>query len=449
MEDFPFWILLGVVALLVAAGIVIGTKRQLDAINRAWQTAAETLGFSLVPGTWRGGPTMTGLLDGAPAEIHSYTKSTGKSSTRYTRYTVSFPSIGIGLRLQRQSGMGMFLKVLGTQDIVIGEPVFDEAFIVQASDPQAARAVLGAGTTMVLNRLIALHPEIVVFDDRIVLDRRATVRDADTLISTLRRLGSAAGALVDAGQSEALNKLVEQRLSGALPNDYEPDPERTQSIDERLAIGETLQASGTLDIAGRIFQALGAELPADVEIAGWSKQTRRAAEPIPDISPPDHRTSPSVPDPPEPIVSARSEAPPPPAPEPLARSDDQPGDGRDRNAVAVATDLFGESRLSFETAQRYSDLYAERDVHWTGKIREVEVVEADRILGDGPFTKAVVDVAALENDLFGSTVVSAVVGFPESGDRRLAEGNEIEFTGTLAGIDALVRTLYVTNGRLA
>lgn len=426
--------------LLVAAGIVIGSKRQMDSMNSAWQAAAETLGFSFAPGTWRGGPTMTGMLDGAPAEIHTYAKSSGKNSTRYTRYTVSFPSIGIDLRLQRQSGVGMFLKVLGTQDIVIGEPVFDEAFIVQASDARAARAVLDAGTTMVLNRLIALHPEVVVSDDRIVIDRRATVRDADTLVSTLRRLGSAATALADAGHSEALTMLTEQRLSGTLPSDYEPDPGREQSIDERLSIGETLVASGTLDIAGRIFQALGAELPADVEIAGWSKQTRRVLEPPPDGAPV------TAPEPASAIEPPPMDGPelPASATEPLSRS----GDGRDRDAIAIATDLFGENRLSFETAQRFTELYVQRDVQWTGKIRKAQTVERDRILGDGPFTKVIVDVASLENDLFGSTVVSAVVALPPSGDSRLAAGREIEFTGRLTGIDALVRTLYVADGRI-
>lgn len=445
MEDFPYWIIFVGFALLVAAGITIGTKRQIASMNQAWQVAAETLGFTITPATWRGGPAIEGLLDGAPAEIRSYTKSTGKSSTRYTRYTVSFPPIGIGLRLQRQSGMGMFLKVLGTQDIIIGEPVFDEAFIVQASDPQAARAVLGAGTTMVLNRLIALHPEIVVSDDRIVLDRRTTVRDADTLVSTLRRLASAASVLADARESEALTKLVEHRLAGTIPEVYDPEAVSEGSIDARLTVGESLMASGTLDIAGRIFQALGAELPADIEVAGWSRQTGRPGMGQPSPAPPD------LTPPPQPIPEESVTAPPPepspPRPAEVARPADE-HDDFDRDAVAIATDLFGSNRLSFETAERFSDLYTDRMVQWTGKVREAEIVERDRILGDGPFTKAIVEVASLENDLFGSTVVSTVVALPESDLGRVREGNEIQFAGRLTGIDALVRTLYVGDGRV-
>ncbi len=449
MEDFPFWTFFIGFGLLIAAAVAITTKRQLDSTNQAWQAAADTLGFTFTPGTWRGGPTVAGAVDGAPAEIRSYTKSTGRSSSRFTRYTIGFPPIGIGLHLQRQSGLGMFLKVLGTQDILIGQPVFDEAFIVQAADPQAARAVLDAGTTMVLNRLIALHPEVVVMDDHIVLDRRATVRDADTLVSTMRRLASAASVLGDAGESEALTELMEQRLSGTMPGAYEPDAVDRGSIDTRLTVGETLMASGSLDLAARIFRALGVELPADDEVAGWSRQTRRPAGPQPGDSLPDV-ASPTDPLPiaPTEVVPTEAATPPVPGPEPIVQSDDQPDDGRDRDAVAVAADLFGENRLSFETAQRYSDLYAQREVQWTGKIRKVDAVERDRILGDSPFNKAIIDVASLENDLFGSTVVSAVVAFPPSGDARLITGRDIEFTGTLAGIDALVRTLYVADGRL-
>lgn len=449
MESFPFWIFFVGLGSLIAAAVAITTKRQRDSTNQAWRAAADTLGFTFTRGTWLGGPTITGTLDGAPAEIRSYSKSTGKSSSRYTRYSIGFPPIGIALHLQRQSGLGRFLKVLGTQDILIGEPVFDEAFIVRASDPQAARAVLTAGTTMVLNRLIALYPEVVVMDDHIVLDIRATVRDADTLVSTMRRLASAASVLGDAGESEALTKLVEQRLNGTVPGAYEPDAANQGTIDSRLTVGETLVASGSLDLAARIFRALGAELPADAEVAGWSRQTRRPGGPhpgdsLPGVPPP---TDPEPTGPTEPVLM-EALAPPTSEPEPLPQSDHQPGEVRDRDAVAVASDLFGENRLSFETAQRYSDLYAQRAVQWTGKIRRVEVVERDRILGDDPFTKAIVDVASLQNDLFGSTVVSAVVAFPPSGDARLVTGREIEFTGRLAGIDALVRTLYVADGHL-
>jgi len=434
VEDFPFWILFVAIGLLIAVVAVIVAKRQLDAMNSAWQMAAERLGFAFVPGTIRGGPTISGNIDGHPGEIRSYTKSSGKNSSRYTRYSVGFPAIGVGLRLSRQSGLGQFLKVLGSQDIEIGDPAFDKAFIVQANDPRAVRAVLTSGITMTLNRLIAVHPQVVVMDDRIVIDHQATVRDAEVLVSTIRRLSSAATVLADLSESEALSQMVDDRLQGTVPEPHALAAESRMSVDSRLSVGEALMAAGTVDIAGRIFEALAGELPADPEVAGWSDHTRGL---------PDARKPP----PPDPGPS-----PPPPAAPASRPSGPDPADTKDvsidRDPLAVATDLFGENRLSFETAERFGTTYEGRSVSWTGRVRSSEVVEHDRILGDGPYAKAIVDIASLENDLFGNTVVSAVIALPDSAIGRLGAGDDITFTGTLVGIDALVRNLYVSGGRL-
>ena len=114
----------------------------------------------------------------------------------------------------------------------------------------------------------------------------------------------------------------------------------------------------------------------------------------------------------------------------------------------VAADLFGENRLSFETARLFNEAYLGRDVVWSGKIREAAVVDHDRLLGDRPFTKAIIEVASLENDLFGNTVVSAVVALPVQAADDLLEGSTVAVAGTLTGIDALVRNVYVGKARL-
>lgn len=441
MDAFPFWTLFVVVGLLIAVIVFVAAKRQLDAMNSAWQMAAERLGFDFAPGTIRGGPTISGNIDGHAAEIHSYTKSSGKNSSRYTRYSVAFHAIGIGLRLSRQSGFGQLLKVLGSQDIEIGDPTFDKAFIVQATDPRAARAFLTSGITMALNRLIAVQPHVVVMDDRIVIDHQASVRDAEVLVSTIRRLASAATVLADATESAALSELVDERLQGTVPEPHALAAESRTSVDSRLSVGEALMAAGTVDIAGRIFDALAGELPADVEVTGWSKHTRgrpdgRAAAPPP-----------PAPLPPQP--DARAGQRPPSARDPVAPDvTDEVDPDLDRDPLAVAIDLFGENRLSFETAERFGKTYEGRSVHWTGKVRSAKVVEHDRILGSGPYAKAIIDIASLENDLFGNTVVSAVVALPASALGDLTSGRTVTFTGSLIGIDALVRNLYVGGGRL-
>ncbi len=420
MSGLPLGIVFGVIGAVIAVISIAVARRQLEQTNAAWQSAAETLGFSFEAGSMRSGPTISGTVGDRPAGVHIYTKNSGKRSNRYTRYTVEFPAIGVGLQLLRQAGIGQFLKILGTQDIVIGDPTFDEAFIVKSTDPQAVRAVLTPGRTMALNQLLAVHPEVVVGDDRIVIDRHGSVRDADVIISTLRRIASVANVLADAGASTELTSLIERRLEGTLPGDYDPEPEIPGGIDARIATGEALAAFGVVDVAQKIFEALVVELPADRDVVGWSEQTRQPAERARHTA---ERT----------VAVAETPA-----------VDLAPSIGdADRDAVAVATDLFGENRLSFETAALFDERYAGRRVRWSGKLRKATTVDHYRVLGDGPFTKAVIDIALLENDLFGNTVVTAIVAFPPGSIDSIQPGEGIAFSGELVGIDALVRNLFV------
>ena len=443
MDGPPIGIIFGVIAAVIAVVSIAIARRQLEQMNAAWRSAADALGFSFDSGSMRTGPTISGNVDDRPAGVHSYTKSSGKSSNRYTRYTVEFPAIGVGLHLFRQAGVGQFLKILGAQDIVIGDPTFDEAFIVKSTDPPAVRAVLTPGRTMVLNQLLAVHPEVVVKDDQIVIDRRGSVRDADVIISTLRRLASVANVLTDAGASAELTSLIERRIEGVMPSDYQPESELPAGIDARISTGEALAAAGINTLAQKIFEALRVELPADRDIAGWSEQVGRE---IQKSAPPIEAPEPTF----EPSRELEEASPPidPLMPTPPTERERDTGDGRDDDAFDIATDLFGENRLSFETAASFDERYNGRSVEWSGKLRNATTVDHYRVLGDGPFTKAVIDVALLENDLFGNTVVTAIAAFPEGSIDSIQPGEEITFSGELVGIDALVRNLFVGNARL-
>jgi hypothetical protein len=447
MSGVTLWIIFGVLGLAVALISVANAKRRAAELDRTWQAAADNLGFAFEAGTADGGPTITGSVDGLDAQVVAYAKKSGSTSTRFTMYTVQFPRLGIGLHLMRQAGVGQILKVFGTQDLEIGDPEFDKAFIVQSTDVDAARALLTPGRTMVLNRLLATNPDLTVLDDRIIIDRRGRVRDSAVIVSLLRRLASAAAILADANRSATMSNVVEQRIEGTVPIGIGTDDDAPLGIDARLALGETLTTSGAIGLAGRLFAALAAELPADREIVGWADRSRAdrtssTTTALPPVTPetvdlngteplytPDLETEPATP-------AAVRES------DPAARS------APDEDAVAVATDLFGSHQLSFQTASRYEEAFAGRTVRWSGRLRKVRTVDDDRVLGPGPFDKAVVDVASLENDLYGSTVVSAVVAFPAGSVESVPPGTEIAFTGRLAGIDALVRNLFVADGSL-
>ena len=80
MTGVPLVIILGVIGAVIAVISIVFTKRYVEQTNTAWQAAAGALGFSFEPGSMRSGPTMTGTIEDHPANVHSYTKSSGKNS---------------------------------------------------------------------------------------------------------------------------------------------------------------------------------------------------------------------------------------------------------------------------------------------------------------------------------------------------------------------------------
>ena len=114
----------------------------------------------------------------------------------------------------------------------------------------------------------------------------------------------------------------------------------------------------------------------------------------------------------------------------------------------MADDLFGESRLSFETSRRFDELYLGTVVRWSGRVRSSREYQRDQQLGETAGTRVVLTVARIENDLYGQTTVDAVVGLPPGNANSLRGQDELTFQGTLSGIDAMMRNFFVKDARL-
>ncbi|MCA9590503.1 MAG: hypothetical protein KC657_34605 [Myxococcales bacterium] len=78
--------------------------------------------------------------------------------------------LGIGLRLSEQSALSFLAELFGQQDIVVGDPPFDQKFIVQGQEA-AVRAVLASPE---LRR--GLHSLVLGADDFTIDDARVIVR---------------------------------------------------------------------------------------------------------------------------------------------------------------------------------------------------------------------------------------------------------------------------------
>lgn len=403
IEGFELFILAGIV---LALGVGMVGRARMRATRQRWTEAANLLGFAKVRSGFR--PRISGRDGQVRATIDVYSKSTGQSQSTYTRYRIKFHPIGLGLRLSRQTGWHGVLKVFGAQDIEVGDPTFDATFVIKGKSTEAVRRFLTAGRMMSLNRLLAVHPGIVVTDDELILESPGVERDVETIVSTVRRMMSAANILADDAAAAELEPIVERRMRGDVEAPLDSAPVETDAahIERALLAGEDLELSGLREQARQVFAALESQLPADPEIAGWAEYVTEPAS----------------------VASLPTDA--------------------DRDPFALATRLFGDNQLSFQVAAIFDQHYRSLQVEWFGTVRRSGGLSNSKAFEGGPHSILVVDVASIENDLYGNSTVDAIVAF--SADAELPErGEPVRFSGRLIAVDGLTRNLYVADGRLS
>lgn len=392
------------VALTAAMVVLLAMVNHRQTIAQ-WTEAATQLGLDLNPGGIFSSPRMDGLISGHAISVHTFTKGSGNNQQRYTRFQVAYPSIGFEFDLSRQTKVGgFFRRMVGMQDVEIGDPSFDDAFLIRTADPDRLSAFLTGQRRMTLNRFMATYPILEVTNTRVRVDVRRTIRDSEVLVSSVRRLVGVGQSL--SGGAGDLDEAVLARETGELGEalhrmraavEAQPD-----DVERRLTELDTLAAAGKVDDIEARVRELEKLAPADPEVLGWKGAL---------------------------------------APQPIKPSERSAVEPSGIEAAAATADLFGGREMSFVIRDRFAAGYAGRRVRWSGVVKKARRYDFDTEFGRGPAIKAVVTVASLEHDLFGSTEVDAIVQLPESAVP--AQGSTITFEGTLTGADALMRNFTV------
>ena len=90
--------------------------------------------------------------------LDTYTVSTGKSHVTYTRIRAPFVNPdGFRFNIYRKGIFSGIAKLLGTQDIEIGDAYFDDEFIIQSSSQDLVYRLL---SSIEIRQLIQNQPEI-------------------------------------------------------------------------------------------------------------------------------------------------------------------------------------------------------------------------------------------------------------------------------------------------
>jgi hypothetical protein len=119
--------------------------------------AAEVEGDFVDGGFWRADKVVVRTLEWT-ITLDTYTVSSGKHSTTFTRLRAPYVNQdGFRFTICRKSIFTGLGKFFGMQDIDTGDPVFDEAFVIQGTNPEKVRALFAHAQ---LRQLVELQPAI-------------------------------------------------------------------------------------------------------------------------------------------------------------------------------------------------------------------------------------------------------------------------------------------------
>ena len=124
----------------------MGVMRRMFGPSRKeiWTKLAEEMHGPYVEGSWSKGEKVQVEHEDWTLTLDTYVVSTGKTVVVFTRMRAPFvnPS-GFRFLVYRKSVFSGLGKFFGMQDIEIGDPPFDDGFIVQSTDEYRIRQLLG------------------------------------------------------------------------------------------------------------------------------------------------------------------------------------------------------------------------------------------------------------------------------------------------------------------
>lgn len=111
--------------------------------DEMWALLAEQVSGQFNDGGWLGKDYVQARVGDWLLTLDTYTVSTGKSSTTYTRFRAPFVNRDqFHFAIHRAGLFTPVARFFGMQDLEIGEPFFDHEFVVQSNNPQKVGAML-------------------------------------------------------------------------------------------------------------------------------------------------------------------------------------------------------------------------------------------------------------------------------------------------------------------
>lgn len=128
--------------------------------KEVWSQLAEQISGNFVNGGFMGRDKVVANTGQWTITLDTYTVSTGKSSVTYTRMRAPYVNKdGFRFTIYRSGFFTAVGEMLGMSDIKIGDPAFDEAFVIKANSEEKVRSLLSDAN---IQMLMGAQPRIRV-----------------------------------------------------------------------------------------------------------------------------------------------------------------------------------------------------------------------------------------------------------------------------------------------
>ena len=134
--------------------------------DEVWNLLAGQIGGEFKPGKgWTGRSRVDARVGPWVVTLDTFTVNTGKSNITFTRMRAPFVNRdGFRFTITRAGIFSPAARVLGFQDVEVGDPAFDKAFVIKTNDEPRVRTFLADPD---LRARLALQPTLTlsVLDD--------------------------------------------------------------------------------------------------------------------------------------------------------------------------------------------------------------------------------------------------------------------------------------------
>lgn len=173
-------------------------RRRREARDAAWRRVAERRDATYVEAggsIWRWEPPKIETIVGdASVELSLHAQQAGNTRVVLTRARADYV-LGIGPRMKvyRSGWSGSFGTMLGFEDVELGDPSFDDAFVVRTADVEATRRAFTPRARAVSHSVRDFDPVLQTTHDRVTVMVPRILEEEEHLDAMIDLAGDLAG----------------------------------------------------------------------------------------------------------------------------------------------------------------------------------------------------------------------------------------------------------------